>query len=92
MEQTLGDGEGQAGLACCGLWGRKELDTAWRLNTHTHRSSFYKQATFSGGHVLSKYRPRSHELKPGERAFIPLSSSKLICNNLYGLYVTELST
>ena len=35
MEQTLGDGEGQAGLACCGLWGRKELDTAWRLNTHT---------------------------------------------------------
>ena len=26
FEQTLGDGEGQGGLACCGPWGRKELD------------------------------------------------------------------
>ena len=24
---TLGVGDGQGGLACCGLWGRKELDT-----------------------------------------------------------------
>ena len=26
-EQTLGDNEGQGGLACCGSWGREELDT-----------------------------------------------------------------
>ena len=26
FEQTLGDGEGQGGLACCSPWGRKELD------------------------------------------------------------------
>ena len=27
LEQTLGDGEGQGSLACCSLWGHKELDT-----------------------------------------------------------------
>ena len=26
LGQTLGDGEGQKGLLCCGLWGRKESD------------------------------------------------------------------
>ena len=31
FEQTLGDGEGQEGLACCGSWGRKESDTTERL-------------------------------------------------------------
>ena len=30
--QTPGVGEGQGGLACCGPWGRKELDTTERLN------------------------------------------------------------
>jgi len=29
---TLGVGDGQGGLACCGLWGHKELDTTERLN------------------------------------------------------------
>ena len=28
----LGVGDGQGGLACCGSWGRKELDTPERLN------------------------------------------------------------
>ena len=28
FEQTPGDGEGQGSLACCSLWGRKELDTS----------------------------------------------------------------
>ena len=27
LRQTLGDGEGQGGLACCSPWGCKELDT-----------------------------------------------------------------
>ena len=31
-EWTTGDGDGQGGLACCDLWGRKELDTTERLN------------------------------------------------------------
>ena len=30
--QTLGDGEGQRGLACCSAWGHKGSDTAWQLN------------------------------------------------------------
>ena len=29
---TPGVGDGQGGLACCGSWGRKELDTTERLN------------------------------------------------------------
>ena len=29
---TLGFGDGQEGLACCGSWGGKELDTTERLN------------------------------------------------------------
>ena len=29
--QTLGVGDGQGGLACCGSWGRKESDTTERL-------------------------------------------------------------
>ena len=29
---TLGVGDGQGGLACCGSWGRKESDTTERLN------------------------------------------------------------
>ena len=30
--QTLGVGDGQGGLECCGSWGRKELDTTERMN------------------------------------------------------------
>ena len=33
LGQTLGDGEGQRGLACCSPWGRKESDTAGQLNS-----------------------------------------------------------
>ena len=32
FEQVLGLGDGQGGLACCDLWGRKESDTTERLN------------------------------------------------------------
>ena len=32
FEQTLGDGDGQGGLACCGPWGHKESDTTEQLN------------------------------------------------------------
>ena len=31
-EWTLGVGDGQGGLACCDLWGRKESDMTERLN------------------------------------------------------------
>ena len=32
MASTLEVGDGQGGLACCDSWGRKESDTAERLN------------------------------------------------------------
>ena len=32
FEQALGVGDGQGSLACCSLWGRKELDTTEELN------------------------------------------------------------
>ena len=32
FEETLGVGDGQAGLACCSSWGRKESGTTERLN------------------------------------------------------------
>ena len=35
----LGDGEGQGSLACCSLWGHKELDTTERLNNNYRRWS-----------------------------------------------------
>ena len=36
FEQALGVGDGQGSLACCSLWGRKELDTTERLNYYTY--------------------------------------------------------
>ena len=36
VDMSLGkleDSEGQASLACCSLWGPKELDTTERLNS-----------------------------------------------------------
>ena len=32
MSLTLGAGDGQGGLACCGSWGHKESDATERLN------------------------------------------------------------
>ena len=32
LEQALGVGDGQEGLACCDSWGRKESDTTEQLN------------------------------------------------------------
>ena len=32
LEQALGVGDGQGGLAYCDSWGRKESDTTERLN------------------------------------------------------------
>ena len=34
FEQTPRGGEGQGSLACCSLWGHKELDMTERLNNN----------------------------------------------------------
>ena len=42
---TLGVGDGQGGLACCGSWGRKELDmTEWLNWTDPRISHFFQVA------------------------------------------------
>ena len=38
---TLGAGDGQGGLACCGSWGRKESDTTERLNNKNKSKKKY---------------------------------------------------
>ena len=37
FEQALGDGKGEGSLACCSLWGHKQLDTTQWLNNDTTR-------------------------------------------------------
>ena len=32
LENHMGVGDGQGGLACCNSWGRKQLDTTEQLN------------------------------------------------------------
>ena len=46
--QTLRDGEGQGGLACCSPWGREESDTTWRLN---HCKMYFGQYYYKSGAV-----------------------------------------
>ena len=36
FEQIPRDTEGQGSLACCGPWGRKELDTTEQLNNNNN--------------------------------------------------------
>ena len=38
LGQTLRDGEGQGGLACCSPQGHKESDTTWQLNNSNNTS------------------------------------------------------
>ena len=37
FEQTLGDSEGQGSLTFYSLWGYKESDTTWWLNSNNHK-------------------------------------------------------
>ena len=48
---TLGIGDGQGGLLCCGSWGRKELDTAEQLNW-TESSALSKSALIEGWIII----------------------------------------
>ena len=41
FEQTLGDGEAQGILACCNLWGHKELGTTQQLKNNNEKKSKY---------------------------------------------------
>ena len=58
-EKTLGDGEGQGGLACCSPWGHKELDTTGRLNSNN--SNILRSKSHRGG--ISYDIPYTQSLK-----------------------------
>ena len=58
---TLGVGDGQGGLACCGSWGRKESDTTERLNwtdSFSHTVDFWIQSWGKLSH-FSRVQPFS---------------------------------
>ena len=42
-EQVPGVRDGQASLACCGPWGRKELDTTEQLNNNNSAAIFLQR-------------------------------------------------
>ena len=54
---TLGVGDGQGGLVCCGSWGRKELDTTERLHWLTDWILLDKS---QGKRSLVSYGPRGY--------------------------------
>ena len=63
-EWTLGDGDGQGGLACCDSWGRKELDTTERLNWTEFASSKARASLMccSIGTPLARFLPAAERI------------------------------
>ena len=48
FEEAPGVCDGQGSLACCGPWGRKELDTTERQQAHQHISRFKRVIKTAG--------------------------------------------
>ena len=82
LGQTLGDGEGQRGLVCCGPWGCKESDTTGQLNNNSSNWGFIvqkfiiplgkkllKKSDFPFGPVVKT--PHSQSRVPGQGTKIP---------------------
>ena len=80
---TLGVGDGQGGLACCGSWGRKESDTTERLNwTEWHflvylafftlNVQFLKMRLCNYGKILLKIYPQRKKMQTKQRHIIYL--------------------
>ena len=73
FEQTLGDSEGQESLACCTLWGRKELDIPeQQLCQATQRVLITDTAVT---------RSDRNHMTPGKGSLLPLSHTSPIQNN-----------
>ena len=49
---TLGVGDGQGGLACCGSWGHKESDATERLNWNSSYVKCYHWGKLGEGYTL----------------------------------------
>ena len=55
FEQTQKDSEEQGSLACCSLWGRKELDMTEQLNwtDPAFQASLAEESAFSPQYILA---------------------------------------
>ena len=65
FEQTPGDSEGQGSLACCSLWGRKELDTTERMSNRESSSATSFTQCLLSDRVLRR-KETSHRSFEGE--------------------------
>ena len=54
LGQTLGDGEGQGGLACCSPWGCRELDMTGWLNNNKLKSLWGEKLVISTSEMVCK--------------------------------------
>ena len=45
LGQTLGDGEGQGGLACCSPWDHKESDMTGHLNNSNNNPDIWSHTS-----------------------------------------------
>ena len=55
---TLGVGDGQGGLACCGSWGHKELDMTEQLNWTEHLEEGFQMALISISVLVVEWAPQ----------------------------------
>ena len=62
LGQTLGDGEGQGGLACCSLWGHKESDTHTLNNNNNGHHKLVKAMFPEALFIMDKYSEHSPNL------------------------------
>ena len=80
FEWTPGVGDGQGGLACCNLWGRKESDTTERLNwtlggRWAPLFSDLKSRAWLRAVVKSRNEPKIQLLHSPDGSFLPLPAS-----------------
>ena len=60
---TLGAGDGQGGLACCGSWGHKESGTTERLNGTEENESNRDRGRARNRTYITKIKNYSTEIK-----------------------------
>ena len=80
LGQTLGDGEGQWGLAYSSPWGHKEMNTTWQLNRQENWMQTYLQCVRKSCCKTQNSGLRSKE----EKLCNPISQSSR-CNTQEGL-------
>ena len=74
LGQIPGGGEGQGGLACCSLWGHKELDTTEQLNNNNNNNNNNSVSQMSTIALGKGYSGHRHVLERGDAAVAHHSS------------------